>query len=131
MHGPFIMAMLQIRPLRNFSVLDCGSHITYHRNKCNYRLTAFYISGSTVLAFKDTISYTNMQVTHTNIYIQMMFKYIFMHMKGEASEVGIYFLLQQDLMLYTFPLLIFHEREQSSNTIVRCPHGLFNLETHY
>lgn len=128
MRGQFIMAMLQIRPLRNFSIPDCGSHITYHRNKCNYRLPSTYWA---VLAFKDTISYTNMQVTYTNIYILMMFKYMFMHMKGEGTEEGTYFLLLQDLTLYTFPLPIFHEREQSSNTIVGCPHGSFNLDTHY
>lgn len=52
-----------------------------------------------------------------------------MHMKGEKTGEGTYFLLQ-DLMLYTFPRPIFHEREQSNNTIVECPHGSFNLDTH-
>lgn len=63
MPGRFIMAVLQIRSLRNFSVPDCGSHITYWSRKRDYTLPS---KAGVVLVFKDTISYTNMQIIGTH-----------------------------------------------------------------
>lgn len=70
--------MFLISSLRNFSILDCGSHITYHRNKYDYRLPSKYW---VVLDFKDIILYTNMQVIYIHTYI--IFKYMFIYMKGK------------------------------------------------
>lgn len=85
MHGQFIMAVRLIGSLRNVSIPDCGSHITYCRRKCDYRLPS---ESEVALAFKDIISYTDMQVTHTHthcIQVYVIFKYMCMVTKRDRT----------------------------------------------